>query len=560
LLQHPGYDVGISETGRHGVVGEEEKVMPDITPSVLANAIMGKLYDVLTNGDATVPKSADNFYSWATPGIPVDADDFQFLTQGFTGVVKPAAARTLLQAVGAGSASQSNGSGDNPSPQPALTDAQLAQLRAQDTAGLYQQAEFFARLVDFVPDVSRLNNEHFATLSVMNNEGTLSEIYERVLTFSQVMATQLPADVQQKIARFRSLLVATTEKTDLITGDKVLVTGPSPLVQAYTDKMAAYENAALEYNSHRIDALAADDPRAVSYWAINATTLRNKVKAAMADWITNGYKEQYEQIAAYIAQVEGRDLTLLKQAYLDDLQKAKLTGLASGSDFYYTALTPANFATSAGWTPFYFNSGNFASYANATFKASGWETRAGGGFLGIFGGGGGGGSSSRNAYIGLFNSDHCSMRFEIAQIPLLTPWLKKSYLTSKTWRFDPGNPDVKNDLLSDGGSPPRGLLTAYPTSLIFVRNLSLDFGNNSSFLHYLDEQRSSHAGGGSVAIGPFFLGGSASHWSQEHNMQRDWGYSYTNQGVKVPGMQIVGFKCHILPKSPNPSPDITAWV
>ncbi len=37
--------------------------MADIAPSVLANAIMGKLYDVLTNGDETVPKSADNFFS-----------------------------------------------------------------------------------------------------------------------------------------------------------------------------------------------------------------------------------------------------------------------------------------------------------------------------------------------------------------------------------------------------------------------------------------------------------------------------------------------------------------
>jgi len=536
--------------------------MPDITPSVLANAIMGKLYDVLTNGDATVPKSADNFFSWATPGIPVDPDDFQFLQQGFTGVVKPAAAQTLLQTVGAGEGSQSSGADGNSTPQPALTDAQLAQLRAQDTAGLYQQAEFFARLVDFVPDVSRINNEHFTTLSVMNNDGTLSEIYERVLKFSQVMETQLPDDVKQKIARFRSLLVATTEKTDLITGDKVPVTGPSPLVQAYNDKMAAYDNAALEYNSRRIDALAADDPRAVSYWAINASVLRNKVKAAMADWITNGYKEQYEQIAAYIAQVEGRDLTLLKQAYLDDLQKARLTGLASGSDFYYTALTPASFATSAGWSQFYFRSGNFASYSNATFKASGWEARASGGFLGIFGAsGGGGGSSSRSEYTGRFNSDHCSMSFEIAQIPLVTPWLKRSYLASKTWRFDPGNPDVKNDVLCDGGSPPQGLLPAYPTSIIFIRNLSLDFGNNSGFSHYLDEQRSSHAGGGgSVSIGPFFLGGSASHWSKERNTQRDWGYSYTNQGLKVPGLQIVGFKCHILPKSPNPSPDIRAWV
>jgi hypothetical protein len=48
-------------------------------PDVLCNAIMGALYDVLTNGDATVPKSSDNFFSWCTPGIPVVPMTFDFL-------------------------------------------------------------------------------------------------------------------------------------------------------------------------------------------------------------------------------------------------------------------------------------------------------------------------------------------------------------------------------------------------------------------------------------------------------------------------------------------------
>jgi hypothetical protein len=72
--------------------------MPNVEPSVLANSIMGKIYDVLTNGDATVPKSESNFFSWETPGVPIGPEDFQFLTQGFTGVVKRAAVQTMLSA------------------------------------------------------------------------------------------------------------------------------------------------------------------------------------------------------------------------------------------------------------------------------------------------------------------------------------------------------------------------------------------------------------------------------------------------------------------------------
>jgi hypothetical protein len=28
----------------------------------------------------------------------------------------------------------------------------------------------------------------------------------------------------------------------------------------------------------------------------------------------------------------------------------------------------------------------------------------------------------------------------------------------------------------------------------------------------------------------------------------------------VDGMQLIGFKCHIMPKSPDPDAAITAWV
>ncbi|MBV8054145.1 MAG: hypothetical protein JO071_02775, partial [Deltaproteobacteria bacterium] len=254
--------------------------MANLSPSDVANAIMGKLYDVLTNGDETVPKSADNFFSWCTPGIPVDPSDFQFLTQGFTGVVKKEAASTMLAAAGGGAAPAAG------SPPAGLTPTQLDQLRASDTAQLYVQAEAFSRLVDFVPDVTRINNDQFAKFAVMNDQGTLSEIYERTLKMSQVMASDLTDEEKQRITHLQGLLVAKTMKTDLITGEKTEVSGPSPLVLVYHEKMAAYDAAALEYNNARIDALAADNPRAVSNWAINANILRDKVRAAMDDWIS----------------------------------------------------------------------------------------------------------------------------------------------------------------------------------------------------------------------------------------------------------------------------------
>src|SRR5438552_6593836 len=115
--------------------------MPDVMPHEIANAIMGKLYDVLTNGDETVPKSEDNFFTWCTPGIPMDVSDFEFLSQGLTGVVKKQALQDLtLPPSGTGGGTGSSGGSSAPSGQPEITPELLAQLRAQDTARLYMQA------------------------------------------------------------------------------------------------------------------------------------------------------------------------------------------------------------------------------------------------------------------------------------------------------------------------------------------------------------------------------------------------------------------------------------
>ena len=311
--------------------------MVDITPHALANAIMGQLYDVLNNGDATVPKSPDNFISWVTPAYPYDPSDFDFLVQGLTGVV-PAG-------------------GDK------LTQAQLDKALADDTIRLYQQAEQLARLVDFIPEVTRINNNQFATFNVNNNAGTLSDQYEIILKMSQVMDQELDAATKAKIAQFRALLQTTTTHTDLVTGEQTQVVGPSPMVQAYNQKMMAYDSAALTYNAARIAAQAGDDPAAVQNFAINAAILRNQVTAAMDDWIANGYKNDYEEIAAYINAVQQRDLNLLKQEYEDDLTKAALTGIPSNSTFYYTSLIPGDFANSPAWTTFSFDIGNISGHA-----------------------------------------------------------------------------------------------------------------------------------------------------------------------------------------------------
>lgn len=507
----------------------------NVVPQDLMNNVMGKIFDLITNGDGTtVPKSENNFFAWCTPGVPFDPEDFDFLTQGLTGVFKP---RMVKNADG----TESN---------EALTDEQREAELAKDTTKMYQQAEQLARFVDVIPDASGIDDTKIR-MNVKNDEGTLSDVYEETLRFSQVANTELSAADKAKIEKYRQLLQVERVKEDLVTGEMVKVMEPSPLVKAYNDKMQAWMEAALEYNSARIDALTASTPRSVHNWAINANVLRAKVNFAMKDWITNGYKLEYEAIAAKMDQMSSRDLSLLKAQYKDVLEKSRLTGLASGADFFYSSVAPANFARSKGWTRFTFTNKDYSSYSKSSTQK--WGAAAGLklGFFSI----GGSAGSERSEFDAKADFSSFELTLEICQVPIIRPWMKINFLTSKTWRFAQGNEGFKNKFLSDGKKPPHrdSMLPAHPTSMIFIKGLRLNFANASSVAHALDTKT---GGGGMVGFGPFFLGGSYQSGSSERSRSNH----SDSQGMFVEGLQCIGFKCHLLPKSPNPDPAIKKWV
>jgi hypothetical protein len=117
-------------------------------------------------------------------------------------------------------------------------------------------------------------------------------------------------------------------------------------------------------------------------------------------------------------------------------------------------------------------------------------------------------------------------------------------------------------MISDAGSPPKGYLPAYPTAIVFIKDLYLKIDKNSGAGSFIQQQQSSSAGGGGVvALGPFTLGGSASHYSASGYSQQSMKVSWDDQGLSIPGMQIAGFKCHVISqKCPDPDPSITAWI
>ncbi|WP_268224188.1 hypothetical protein [Sinomicrobium oceani] len=501
----------------------------EVLPEQLMNSVLGKLYDVLTNGDDVVPKSDDNYLAWLSVGMPYPKDELEFLSTGLTGVIRQ----------------PENSDGEKPVEK---TPEEINQLLAQDVSRKYMQAENLARLCDMIPDTSGVTGD--VTMNVWNPENTLSQAYNHILKFSQVANFEPDEKTKAKIARLRGLLQEKKIKKNIVTEEEEEVLQETPLVKLYNEKMQQYMSAALEYNTHRVNALSGKDPAAIHFWAMNAGILRNKVMAAKNDWITNGYKEEYDQIAAFIAQVEGRSMLTLKQQYIDDMEKARLTGLSSGSDFYYTSLLPGGFAESdSGWTEFTFRSSDYQSNYKFDSKKGG----GGGGLsLGFFNVGGKG-SYEKTKSTRKIDASQFRLSFKICQAPISRSWCNFNFLTSKYWRFDQNNGEFKDNMVSDGQVPPSGMIPAYTTTAIFVKDLNLYFGKQHA---EITSEMTKASGGGFVSWGPFHAGGKYESNSQE----RDMSSSSDSQGIKIQGMQLIGFKCHMLPKSPDAKPDVKEWV
>lgn len=116
---------------------------------------------------------------------------------------------------------------------------------------------------------------------------------------------ELSQEEQAKVTHYRSLLYTSQAETDPQTGATRLVSVPTPMRQAYEAARQAYAAAEQAYQARRLEANTSADPRAVLDFGVNAAGYRRQVQAALHAWVSGGYKNEVEQMEAYLAQVTG---------------------------------------------------------------------------------------------------------------------------------------------------------------------------------------------------------------------------------------------------------------
>lgn len=475
----------------------------------LMKTLVSKLYHTITGNDEAIKIAKSKYVTWCLPGLPFLPEDFTFCSKGFIG------------------------------------------NSAEEIGNLYSQAFNLSKLLDFIPDPNGLPFDTSLQQAVFTTtQDTISSVYKDVLTYSKVLNREINDEEKQKIEKFRNLI--STEEKNPITD--VIEPKPGPITVAYNTKFNEYLSAAENYFNALNDAQTAsgNDPEAkrrVSYWANMANVLRAKLEAAEQAWISQGYKNDFEYMNSYIAQVTEKNMLLYKNGLQNKFNQCLLNSPAQGNagSFYFTTLLPGNFATSPGWTKFSFYEGDYDYYYNKEVTNGGLG--ASGLNFGLFSIGGGGSTSSIKV-----NSDQKSNNFsatlEFTQVPIVRPWFSPGFFSMRAWDLnETWNLNFNAQKVSGGEENPVGRMVAYSTSALFVRNVEFKADNWDQHSEYYHKETSA---GASVGWGPFRISGSYNHSTTKQEFQ----YHADGGTISIPGMQLIGFVNNIIPKSPNLNPDI----
>lgn len=475
----------------------------------LGAALTDQIYETVMGGDDKVEAAdANTFLTFCQPGLAFAPDAFDFAAEGI---------------------------GSAPT-------AEEAKIRGEHAFGI-------ASLLDFIPDAGlAYSSERQAGMFKPDAQMRLSTMYRQILRFSKVVDHELSDEEQAKLDKFRGLLWTTETVKNLVTDEESEVVVEGPVLKLYNEKMADYINAALEYNNKRVAydaATGAEGKAAVADWQRNAGAYYLKVKAAMDAWVSGGYRNEVDEMNAYINQVTQRSMQLWKQSLIEAYDKAQITAGDVAIPFPYTTVIPGNFATSDGWTEM----GVSHETLKKTKKSSSRSWKAGGaiGWGGFSIGGEGGGSTTRQSED--LEIDSFALHMQMTQVVIVKPWLFGAWFANRGWTLEQGEGWMFDEMPSDGGDPPKGNFVGYPTQAVFVRDVNI---KSSSLVKAYEKEVSKLEVGGSVGWGPFKLKGGYSSGSSEETLETE----VDGEWLRIKGMQCICFVNHLLGKCPNLLPDI----
>lgn len=381
-------------------------------------------------------------------------------------------------------------------------------------------ANEWAILANYVPSGSPLRmSSNLLQTRYDTSQELLWNVFKEVLLKSQVAKANLSDEEKSKLKDYQTKL-----------------NNQGPLWKTYFAKKSAFLIALEKFNSAKANFNNATSPEAVSIWRYNGKILKEQVLTALAEWENDGQKNTVEQMQGEIQQLTQRNLVVIKKEIQDNLNLSVENGF---SEFYPTSITPSDILHTEEWPEFEFSENDFSSIHSQ--ESSDW---GGGGSLsvGLWNVGADVHKSTASSYASLSNKGF-KLKFKFTQAQIVRgDWFNPGFLVGRGWKWAPG---FEGADLSDGKIPPSGRMVAYPTTVLLARDISV-------YSHSFESDRSTYeshlSAGGSIGWGPFSIGGHYKH--DEAREQSNW--HFEDGGLHSDGIQIIGFSCHLLGKSPDP--------
>lgn len=278
--------------------------------------------------------------------------------------------------------------------------------------------------------------------------------------------------------------------------------------------------------------------------------LRAQEQAALQKWIVAGKIAQETNIAI-IEQYQSSEGAAFWEK-LQDKFEYNQKKIANGVEFAPVTLFPSykNWDKDEGWIRFEFNQKDMDNQKTSISISAASNLSSDYGIVSIEGEG---------AYVedkGYTKVEETNLTFkcELKRVTLDRPWMNALLFTSRAWKFSQNAP--VSEYSSGGGIAenikPTGPFVSVPTTYILARNVEI----TGTFKDAVEEKlRRNMEASAAVGIGPFSISGRVSNGETEEKIKG----TIAKNSIRINNIQIIASLSQILPKLPNPDPNLP-WI
>lgn len=398
-------------------------------------------------------------------------------------------------------------------------------------SGNKEAAINLATLANEIPQVSSI---------YAPNSSKITEIYQLILN---AKVTPPPPDLAAEEAYQKAYGVIWREvtTTDEDTGEQQTKRVQTQTYKDYLSNKKKYEDALELFSLKYAKAMSTTEGQ--GSWPMQGPVLQGPVDDAWNTWRSAEATKVEDALAAIDMSSNnaiGRAFEDAKKLF-NDYRAGLEAGVGGVPINYWRARAiPSDWHDSTVASDWPEMTASSSSYVNET--SSEFTSYGGGGFVGVglwtVGGGFNSTTQEENFHS---ESKNISVRFKYATVTLDRPWLNYTLFKLPGWSVS----GIKPKLFSNGTKQDQkdGLIPLLPQAFIVIRGVEItaDWGQTDR-----DVISKAVSGSGRVGWGPFSVGGSYSHSSSKDTFKAE----LDGSTLKIPGMQIIGWICNVVPACP----------